>query len=121
MPSEIIETLIDKRYRGIVLAGTGLGHVPNYMFKSIQRAIEEKVIVVMTTQCLWGGVYMDVYETGRKLKKMGVIPGKNMLPHVAYIKLGWLLGLDLPDKQVKALLERNLLGEIINQESPLCF
>lgn len=121
MSPEIIETLIDKRYRGIVLAGTGLGHVPDYIFKPIQRAIEEKIIVVMTTQCLWGGVYMDVYETGRKLKQIGVIPGKNMLPHVAYIKLGWLLGLDLPDEQVKTLLGKNLLGEIINQESPLCF
>lgn len=121
MPSEVIDVLVDRNYRGIVIAGTGLGHVPEYLFSSIQRAIEAGIIVVMTTQCLWGGVYLDVYETGRKLKAIGVVPGGNMLPHVAYIKLGWLLGQNLSETEIKDLIRINLVGEMVHQESPAYF
>jgi len=121
IPSDIIDMLVDKKYRGIVLAGTGLGHVPEYLFESIKRAVDEGTIVVMTSQCLWGGVYLDVYETGRRLKSMGVISGRNMLPHVAYIKLGWLLGQNLPEEKIKHLIEKDLRGEIISRESVVSF
>ncbi|MEM1585018.1 MAG: Glu-tRNA(Gln) amidotransferase subunit GatD [Candidatus Korarchaeota archaeon] len=121
MPQDIIDSFTDRNYRGLVLVGTGLGHVPEYMFESIQRAIENGIIVVMTTQCLLGGVYLDVYETGRKLKTLGVVSGRNMLPHVAYIKLGWLLAQDIPEAEVKDLMGKNITGEIVYQESPVYF
>ena len=35
---------------------------------------------------------MYVYETGREMMDLGVIPLENMLPEAAYIKLGWALG-----------------------------
>jgi len=112
----IIESLIDKKYRGIVIAGTGLGHVPDRILPTIKRAIEEDVLVAMSTQCIWGPVKLDVYERGRVLKKLGVIPADGMLPEVAYVKLGWLLGHDFDRKTTIDLFAKNLKHEIIYRE-----
>lgn len=116
MPREVIDVLVDRGYRGIVLAGTGLGHAPEYVFPAIRRAIEEGCHVVMTTQCLYGGVQMYVYETGRRLLQMGVIPGENMLPEVAYVKLGWVLAHTDDRREVERLMRTNLRGEIVPRE-----
>lgn len=120
-PHEFIDVLIDKRYKGIVLAGTGMGHVPEGLFSSIKRAIDEDVVIIMTTQCYWGGVYMNVYETGRKLIELGVVSGRTLLPHVAYIKLGWLLGLGYEGNELRELILRNLRGEFVERESLVSF
>lgn len=116
-----IARLIDRGYRGIVLAGTGLGHVPKRLYDVIGRGVEEDIVFVMTTQCLSGRVDMNVYETGRDLLDLGVISGKNMLPSTAYTKLGWLLGHEWGKRKVKEKLQKNLHGEIIKRESPAVF
>ncbi len=113
---DIIENLIDRGYRGIVLIGTGLGHVPDYLLSSISRGVEEGTFFVMTTQCIWGPVAMNVYERGRRLQKIGVIPGDGMLPEVAYVKLGWLLAQTDDKNEVKKLMTTNLRNEILRRE-----
>ncbi|MDP3067007.1 MAG: Glu-tRNA(Gln) amidotransferase subunit GatD, partial [Methanobacteriaceae archaeon] len=65
--SEFIDYHVDKGYKGIVIEGTGLGHCPENVIPSIQRANEEKIPVVMTSQCLYGRTNLNVYSTGRKL------------------------------------------------------
>ncbi|MEX0569445.1 MAG: Glu-tRNA(Gln) amidotransferase subunit GatD [Candidatus Njordarchaeota archaeon] len=115
-PSEILETLIDHKFRGIVLVGTGLGHTPDSLMPVIRRGIQESIIIVMTTQCLWGGVFMNVYETGRKLLRIGVIPAHTMLPHVAYVKLGWLLGQGISKQDILELIQKDLRGEFVQKE-----
>jgi glutamyl-tRNA(Gln) amidotransferase subunit D len=91
MMPDIIESLVDNNYKGIVIAGTGLGHVNKPLYEPIRRAVEKGVNIVMTVQTLWGFVQMYVYDTGRDLMEFGVMPMGNMLPEVAYIKLGWVL------------------------------
>ncbi len=109
---EIIDYLVDKGYEGIVIEGTGLGHIRGKCVESIKRACEEEVIVVMTSQTLFGRVNMKVYTNGRKLILAGVIPGSDMLPEAAYAKLSWLLA-NVPDRnEVKRLMTRNLVNEI---------
>ena len=114
--SEIINTLIDRRYRGIVLMGTGLGHVPEYLIDVIKRGVDENVVFVMTTQCLWGPVAMNVYERGRRLLKIGVIPANGILPEVAYVKLGWILAQTDDFEKIKELMTKNLRNEIVLRE-----
>jgi glutamyl-tRNA(Gln) amidotransferase subunit D len=92
MMPDVIDCLVDNGYKGIVIAGTGLGHVNKPLYPAIKRAVEKDVAVYMTVQTLWGYVHMYVYETGRDMLDLGVIPLQNMLPEVAYIKLGWALG-----------------------------
>lgn len=110
---EIIDFLVDKKFHGIVLAGSGLGHIRNTAISSIKRAVEEGIPVVMTSQCLFGRVDMYVYSTGRRLLSVGVIPGSDMLPEVAYVKLSWILGSKTRDLvEVRKLMLTNIVGEI---------
>ncbi|MFX1435074.1 MAG: Glu-tRNA(Gln) amidotransferase subunit GatD, partial [Promethearchaeota archaeon] len=118
---ELIDFYIDNGYKGIVFAGTGLGHVSTTIYKSIERAIQEGLTILMTTQTLHGFVGMDVYSTGRELQNLGVIPGKNLLPEVAYVKLGWILGQTNDKEQIKELLLHNIAGEFIEREIPIAF
>jgi len=121
MESELIDFYIDKGYKGIVVAGTGLGHISTNIHESIKRAIQEGITILMTTQTLHGFVGMDVYSTGRELQNLGVIPGKNILPEIGYVKLGWVLGQTQDPNEIKNLLLTNIAGEFIDRELPIAF
>jgi glutamyl-tRNA(Gln) amidotransferase subunit D len=121
MPSSVIDGMLRAGDKGIVLEGTGLGHAPESLFAGIKRAIAKGVPVVMTSQCLWGRVDMKVYSTGRDLLQMGVIPGEDMLPEVAWIKLMWVLGRAKNLREVSELMLSNLAGEITPRTRPDVF
>jgi glutamyl-tRNA(Gln) amidotransferase subunit D len=107
----IIDWLVDSGYRGIVLEGTGLGHINSGYYGSVERASHEEVYVGMTSQCIWGRVDMDVYTTGRELQEIGVEPLGDMLPETALVKLMWALGQSEDLDDVKSLMGRNIAGE----------
>ena len=116
MHPDIIDALVDNGYKGIVIAGTGLGHVNKPVYPAIERAAAAGVAIYMTVQTLWGYVHMFVYDTGRDLMSKGIVPAENMLPEVAYVKLAWALGqTDDPDK-VKDLMLTPICGEITERE-----
>ncbi|GAB4305223.1 MAG: Glu-tRNA(Gln) amidotransferase subunit GatD [Promethearchaeota archaeon] len=119
MNPEVVDFLVDKGYRGLIVAGTGLGHVSHQLMPSLGRANEEGMVVGMTVQTLWGYTGMDVYETGREEQALGIIPCQDMLPEVAYVKLGWLLATCDDVEEVKRLLPLNLKGEILPRETSL--
>lgn len=111
-----------KGYKGLVIEGTGLGHTPGQVpneyckihekiYPAIKKVIDSGCIVVMTTQCLFGKVHMHVYDKGVDLTNLGVIPGADMLPETAFVKLAWLLG-NYKKEEVKTLIAKNLRGEI---------
>jgi len=116
MQPDIIESLIDNGYKGIVIAGTGLGHVNKPLYPALKKAYEKGVHIFMTVQTLWGYVQMYVYETGRDMMNLGVIPASNMLPEVAYVKLGWVLGHTNDPKKVKEMMLKPISGEITERE-----
>jgi len=116
MKPDIIDSLIDNNYRGIVIAGTGLGHVNKPLYPSLKRAHEKNIAVYMTVQTLWGYVQMYVYDTGRDMMELGVIPGANMLPEVAYMKLGWALGQTQDTARVRDIMMTSVAGEITERE-----
>jgi glutamyl-tRNA(Gln) amidotransferase subunit D len=70
----------------------------------------------MTVQTLWGFVHMFVYDTGRDLMSMGIVPGENLLPEVAYIKLGWVLGQTTDPEDVKKMMLTPVAGDITDGE-----
>ncbi len=117
MHADVLEALIDRGYRGIVIAGTGLGHVNRQTYPALERARDAGVHVYMTLQTLWGFVQMNVYETGREILELGVVPLANMLPEVAYIKLGWALGIHPDDPAaVRELMTSRVAGETTDRE-----
>jgi glutamyl-tRNA(Gln) amidotransferase subunit D len=117
MHPDVIEALVDRGYHGIVIAGTGLGHVNRKIYPALERARDAGVHMYMTLQTLWGFVQMQVYETGREILGLGVVPLANMLPEVAFIKLGWALGVhpDDPDG-VRTLMTTPIAGEVTDRE-----
>jgi len=116
MQPDIIDSLIDNDYKGIVIAGTGLGHVNKPVYSALKRAQENNVAVYMTVQTLWGYTQMYVYDTGRDMMALGVIPAGNMLPEVAYMKLGWALGQTTNLEKVKEIMLTPIAGEITERE-----
>jgi len=109
-PTEL-EAVMRGRH-GVVLAGTGLGHVDRKLIPVIARAIRDGTVVVMTSQTLQGRVNMRVYDTGRDLMKAGVIGGEDMLPEVAYVKLMWVLGHTREPAEVAQAMGTNVAGEL---------
>jgi len=108
---EVIDWYVEKGYRGIIIEGTGLGHVGDYLFSAIRVAIENDVMVCMTSQCLWGRLNMNVYDQGRDLLALGVISLDDMLPETAYVKLRWVLGQTSKIEEANRLLKENLANE----------
>ncbi|MGE5479990.1 MAG: Glu-tRNA(Gln) amidotransferase subunit GatD [Chloroflexota bacterium] len=116
MQPDMIDSMIDNGYRGIVIAGTGLGHVNKPLYPALKRAQEKGVAVYMTVQTLWGYVQMYVYDTGRDMMELGVVPTANMLPEVAYMKLCWALGQTDDLNEVKRIMLTPVAGEITDRE-----
>lgn len=121
MQPNVIEGLIKGGYKGIVLEGTGLGHTPEFLYSGIKKAIKLGIPIVMTSQCIWGRVNMKVYSTGRDLLNLGVIPGEDMLPETAYVKLMWTLGHTRKLQEISKLMRTNLAGEITPRTRPDMF
>lgn len=109
---ELIDYHIDKGYKGILLEGTGLGHCPEDIVPTIERAKDSGIPVVMASQCLYGEVNMHVYSTGRKLISAGVISAGDMLPETAYVKLIWALGQTDDLNEIEKIMHTNIAGEI---------
>ena len=116
MKPDTLDALVEKGYKGIVFVGTGLGHVNKELYPAIKRANEKGVHMYMTLQTLWGYVQMFVYDTGRDMMALGIIPAGNMLPEVAFIKLGWALGQTEDHEEVKKLMLTPVNDEITKRE-----
>lgn len=116
MQPDIIDALVDCGYKGIIIAGTGLGHVNKPVYPALKRAVEKGVHIFMTVQTLWGYTHMFVYDTGRDLMAMGVVPLDNMLPEAAYIKLGWTLGQTNDRQKVIDIMKTPINDETTKRE-----
>ncbi|MCX8197446.1 MAG: Glu-tRNA(Gln) amidotransferase subunit GatD [Candidatus Micrarchaeota archaeon] len=109
-------------YDGVVLVGTGLGHLPINLsndplampiLKEVCALLDSGVAVYLASQCIYGRVNMNVYTNGRVLLEKGIMGHQcDMTPETAYVKLMWVLGHEKNPKKVKELMEMNLVGEI---------
>ena len=118
LDSAIIDWYVDKGVRGILLEGSGLGHVSKYCFDSIKNAVAKGVLVALASQCIWGKVNMNVYDTGRDLLSFGVIPMDDMFPETALVKLMWVLGQTDNTQEAVKLLKTNIAGEFSPRTLP---
>jgi len=100
---------------GIVLEGTGLGHVHSDWINRIDEITDAGTPVVMTSQCLDGRVCDRVYDTGRDLLEAGVIEGEDMLPGTAKVKLMWALA---NGENIAETMRTPIAGEITDRSVP---
>ncbi len=104
-------------YKGLILSGTGLGHVSTALIPQIQHLIASGTQVVMTSQCMNGRVCDRVYDTGRDLLAAGVIEGGDMLPEVALVKQMWVLGNEKDPEKAAVLMKSDLKGECMQRSA----
>ncbi|MBD3312507.1 Glu-tRNA(Gln) amidotransferase subunit GatD [archaeon] len=113
-----------KGFKGLVLEGTGLGHVPvksSAQNKKVLSALKKfKGLILMTSQAIDGRVDMNVYETGRDLLKIGVLGNYlNMTPEAAYAKMIWVLGNAKNKEEAKRLINTSIAGEFTERSEVL--
>ncbi|ABE51961.1 Glu-tRNA(Gln) amidotransferase subunit GatD [Methanococcoides burtonii] len=109
---DVLSYYIDSGYKGLVIEGTGLGHVSTDWIPNIKRATENGIPVIMTSQCISGRVCDRVYDTGRDILKAGAIEGEDMLPEVALVKLMWALGQSNDVDEIKEIMRSNIGHEM---------
>ena len=100
----MMQQIINAKYRAIIFEGTGLGHVGRNMYDVIKTAKEKGIFMGMTSQCIDGKISMTVYESGRDLLDLGIIPLENMIPEVALVKAMWAAGNSNDADGIKKLL-----------------
>lgn len=115
-PPELI-SWARERFDGIVIEGTGFGHVNSLeeygLIEEIKQTVEEGKPVVITSQTIYGRTNPYVYTNLRKLSiYCGAIYVEDMLPEVAYVKLMWVLGKTKDLEEVRKLMLTNFAGEI---------
>ncbi len=113
---KILNHFANAKYKGIVIEGTGLGHVPTNPDngKSWVEAIDNlknEIKFVITSQTIFGRTHKNVYTNLRKLSRLGVSYVEDMTTETAYTKLMWALGNFKQDK-IKEIMEKNLKGEM---------
>jgi glutamyl-tRNA(Gln) amidotransferase subunit D len=114
----VIDFYVEKGAKGIMLEGSGLGHISRYCFEAIKNAIANGVVVALASQCIWGRVDMNVYDTGRDLLSFGVIPLDDMFPETALVKLMWVIGQTDNTEEAVMLLKTNIAGEFAPRTLP---
>ena len=98
----------EKSIKGIIVEGTGLGHVSDETVSVISNLVRGGVFVGITSQCIWGHVDLNVYDTGRDLIAAGAVPLENMFAETAFSKLSWAMG---NFSNTAEVMLTNLLGE----------
>ena len=108
----LLNQIVEMGFKGIIFEGTGLGHIGKIMYESVKKAHEKGIFLGMTSQCIDGRVRMTVYESGRDLLNLGIIPLENMIPEVALVKAMWVFGNYHDPEEIKKMMLQNIASEI---------
>lgn len=108
---------------GIVLIGTGLGHIPTVkdrgVLDSVSNLISSGVPVAVSSQCIHGRLNLNVYSAGRMMEEAGVIGnGLDWTPETAYVKLSWVLAYEKNLNKIRDMLTENMVGEFSDRLFP---
>ncbi|NLJ34327.1 MAG: asparaginase, partial [Firmicutes bacterium] len=113
--AEIFTSLLQMGYRGVVLEAFGLGGIPHLgrnLLPGIGKLLAEQIPVVATTQCLYDGVDLSVYDVGVKALETGLIPTFDMVTEAVITKFMWVLGHTRDLGKVREMMGKNYCGEI---------
>jgi glutamyl-tRNA(Gln) amidotransferase subunit D len=108
---DLLKNIIDLGCKAIIFEGTGLGHIGENMYPVVKMANEKGIFMGMTSQCIDGRVRMTVYESGRDLLNLGIIPLENMIPEIALVKAMWVTGNTEKYDEIK----ENMLKQIASE------
>jgi glutamyl-tRNA(Gln) amidotransferase subunit D len=108
---DMLKNIIESECKAIIFEGTGLGHIGEKMYPMVKMANEKGIFMGMTSQCIDGRVRMTVYESGRDLLDLGIIPLENMIPEVALVKAMWATGNTENQDEIKEIMVNRIASE----------
>ncbi len=113
----ILDAFRARKYAGILIEGTGFGHVPTFARNSwiptIKRLVKDGIPVAVASQAINGRVNPSVYSPLRVLyHEAGAIPCEDMHAETAFVKLGWVLAHTTDMDEVRRRMQTNVAGEI---------
>ena len=113
-PQVVRNIICGPETRAVIIETYGSGNAPSreWFIDLIREGIAMGKIILNVTQCLAGSVDMDLYATGKKLKKAGVLDGYDCTTESALAKLFFLMGTSTDNGFVRRELDKNLRGEI---------
>ncbi|MDG6920130.1 MAG: Glu-tRNA(Gln) amidotransferase subunit GatD [Nitrososphaerota archaeon] len=118
MPGALVRAARRSGSKIIVVEGTGLGHVSKEVARELRLFVRSGGIACMTSQCGRGRLDLNVYDTGRDLLRMGVVPLEDMLAETALAKAMWVLGTGARGERAKELMLKDLAGETTTRTFP---
>lgn len=111
----VIRRALDHGVRGLVLEAYGTGNVPRLtgsLVPAIADATSRGVPVLVVSQCPRGFVELGRYRGGAEAQDAGAIGGGPMTTEAALAKLMVALGRYDTPADVRAFLERDVVGEL---------
>lgn len=113
-PQVVRNVLCGPETRAVILETYGSGNAPckGWFIDMVKEAADSGKILLNVTQCAKGGVDMDIYSNGKRLKELGVQSGYDSTTESALAKLFFLMGQNSDNVLVKGIMESNLRGEI---------
>jgi len=112
LKGDYLVDLIEYGVKGIILRAFGSGDVPHNLLPALEYARKKKVPVVVTTQCPSGATLMGINEPGLRAVKAGVIQAFDMSMEAMSTKLMWLLHQGVAYPKIKAMMQKDLVGEV---------
>ena len=107
----LMKNIIETDCKAIIFEGTGLGHIGENMYPIVKMANEKGIFMGMTSQCIDGRIRMTVYESGRDLLDLGIVPLENMIPEVALVKAMWVTGNTENHEEIKEMMLNKIASE----------
>ena len=118
MPAGLIKAARKLGTKGMVIEGTGLGHVSKEIVRELGLFVDGGGLACMTSQCIGGRVDLNVYDTGRDLLHVGVLPLEDMLGETALVKTMWVLGNSRSMAKAKEMMAADIAGETTSRTFP---
>jgi L-asparaginase len=117
--SDILKPIADAGYKGVYIEAFGLGGMPfreDNFIEALEGLISRGVCVLVGTQCRYEGSNLNIYETGRRAREIGVMGAYDMTTEAAMTKLMWALGQTDKLEEIKEYFKVSLCGEVNIQE-----
>ncbi len=114
MDAALLDRILScQQLRGVVLETFGSGNAPTapWFLSLLERAIQRGVYIMNVTQCGGGAVSMELYETGLRLQRLGVLCGYDLTAEAAVTKMMYVLGKNCTREEALALLRHPIRGE----------
>ena len=125
---DILDYYVKQKYKGVIIAGTGFGHVLTQKenkkmewLSHIKDAVGSGMFVGMASQAIYGTTDPLVYSSARNLQDAGVVYLKDMLAETAYVKLGCVLAHHKSPEEIKKQMLTNIAGEFNERIEPQSF